>query len=108
MHGEVGASVEEGFLDFLDEETLAPDLGQGHVKNLVAAGFDDAELYFKARFQGHKAVTDMPGLPEGKLASAGGDDEFGHAVRPPSERSRRRRRSCRRSIRSIRCCRWRS
>jgi hypothetical protein len=37
MHGDVGASIEQGRFQLLDEEPLAADLGQRPVEDLVAA-----------------------------------------------------------------------
>jgi hypothetical protein len=41
VDGEIDLTVEQGVLDFLDEETLAPDLRQRRVRKLVARGADD-------------------------------------------------------------------
>jgi len=41
VHGEIGAAVEQGFLNLLGEETFGPDFGERHVGDLVAGGLDD-------------------------------------------------------------------
>ena len=81
MHGQVGGTVQQGFLDLLDEQALAAHLGQGDIQDDVAAGLDDAQADVQAGFQGLKAGFDVFGLPKGQLTAAGGDDEiFAHGV----------------------------
>ena len=81
MHGQVGGTVQQGFLDLLDEQALAAHLGQGDIQDDVTAGLDDAQADVQARFQGLQAGFDVFGLPEGQLTAAGGDDEiFAHGV----------------------------
>ena len=81
VHGQVGGTVQQGFLDLLDEQALAAHLGHGDIQDDVAAGLDDAQADVQARFQGLQAGFDVFGLPEGQLTAAGGDDEiFAHGV----------------------------
>jgi hypothetical protein len=81
MDGEVDGVVEEGALDFFDEEAIAADLGERSVAVLVAfcADFDDFDM--EAGVCGFEGIGDPIGLPHGELAAAGADaDGLGHGA----------------------------
>jgi hypothetical protein len=80
VHGQIGPTVQQGFLDFLDEQPLAADLGQGHVQDLVAGGLDQQQFHRRARVVGLDAVLDVVRLPQGEPAAPGGDGYLVHPV----------------------------
>ena len=80
VDGEVGAAVEQGFLDLLGEEALGTDFSERDIRGLVAGGFDDFDAAFAA--QGGQLGLHPVGLPEGELRTAGCDDEGGGHVSP--------------------------
>ena len=74
VHGEIGAAVEQGFLNLLGEQALGPDLGERHIGDLVAGGLDDFDA---ARKPGGGELPLHPtGLPQGKLRTARCDDKL--------------------------------
>ena len=75
MHGDVGAAIEQGIFQFLDEQALAADLGERPVENLVAAGGHAEQFDLAGRIQGFEPRLDVLGLPQGKAGFAGGDDD---------------------------------
>jgi hypothetical protein len=79
VHRQVGAALRHGHFQFLDEQALAADAGQGRIQDLVALGGHAQEFHFQAGMQRHQARLDVFGLPERELAFPGGDDDFlGH------------------------------
>ena len=44
MHGNVNLAAQQSIIDLLGEQTLATNIGQGLVENLVAGGLDDDNL----------------------------------------------------------------
>ncbi|MOA35661.1 hypothetical protein D3C78_1571300 [compost metagenome] len=81
MHGDVGAAFLQRQLQFLHEQALAADLGQGLVEDLVALGGHAEDFHAERRVQRLQAGFDVFGLPHGKFAFAAGDDEFVHGRR---------------------------
>lgn len=75
MHGQIGAAVEQGVFEFLDEEPLAAHLGEGAVEDLVASGRQGEEFNRARRIQRAQPIAHMLGLPQGKPAGAGRDDQ---------------------------------
>src|SRR5262245_3560874 len=49
MNGKIDPTVEECFVDFLGEKTLATDLGERHVENLVPSRADRNEVNCESR-----------------------------------------------------------
>jgi hypothetical protein len=72
VYGQVGAAVQQGFLDFLGEQAFCAYLGERYVGNLVAGGFDNFDAGGVA--QGGQLLLDPMRLPEGQLGSARCDD----------------------------------
>ena len=71
VDGQVGPPVEDGGLDLLDEDALAPDLGQRAAPVAVAGGGDDDGLVLEGRVDGREQRGDVVGLPTGQRATAG-------------------------------------
>ena len=69
VDGQVGPPVEDGGLDLLDEDALAPDLGQGAGPVAVAGGGDDDGLVLEGRVDGRQERGDVVGLPTGQGAT---------------------------------------
>jgi hypothetical protein len=44
VHGNVDAAIQQGVIDLLGEQTLATDVSQGNVQNLVTGSLDDDNL----------------------------------------------------------------
>ena len=74
MHCQVGAAFLEGGLEFLDEQSLAADLGQCAVENLVAARGHAEQVHGAAQALCEQ-VANMLCLPQGEAAFAGGDGQ---------------------------------
>ncbi|MCY1517017.1 hypothetical protein D9M68_516800 [compost metagenome] len=75
MHGEIGAPVEQRVFELLDEQPFAAHLGQGAVEDLVASGRQGKKFNRARRVQRAQPVAHMLGLPQGKPAGAGRDDQ---------------------------------
>jgi len=75
MHREIGAAVEQGGFEFLDEQALAAHLGQGAVQDLVAARGQRQQLDAARRVARAQQIAHMLGLPQGKPAGARGDGQ---------------------------------
>jgi hypothetical protein len=73
VDGEIGALVEQRFFNLLSEQSLGPDLGERHVSDFVAGGFDD----FDAALMPHarEFALDPTGLPKSELRTARCDNE---------------------------------
>ena len=65
MDSEIDAAIEQRFFNFFCEQSLAADLIQGHVENLVALGVNDLNPRFHAA--GFQTVFDVVCLPERQL-----------------------------------------
>ena len=79
MHGQICPPFKQGFLYFLDEQPLAADLGQRHVKDDVSTGFQDEQLDIQPGMPLLQQSLDMIGLPQGQRAAPGCYDKFFHA-----------------------------
>ncbi len=75
MHRDVGAAVEQGVFELLDEQPLAADLGERAVEDLVAAGGHAEQFDAARRIQCFQTRLDVFGLPQGEAAFAGCDDD---------------------------------
>ena len=75
MHGDVRAAVEQRLLQLLDEQSLAADLGQRAVENLVAARCSCSPARPASRGCAMQTLADMLGLPQGERAFTGGDTQ---------------------------------
>ena len=75
MHGDVGTAVEQRVLEFLDEQSLAADLGQRSVEDLVATRGHAQQFDATGGIQSLEAGLDMLCLPQGKTTFTGGDDD---------------------------------
>ena len=71
MNRDVDPSIQQGLLQFLDEQALAADLGQGGIENNIALGGHFDQLYLKVREVLLQACAHMFCLPQGELAFAG-------------------------------------
>ncbi len=84
LHGvnrEVGSSLEQGLLELLHEEALAPQGLKGAIQEPVAARGHLHELTDELRFRLLQAPGHVPRLPQGQRARAGGDSQQGPAGR---------------------------
>jgi len=91
VDGEVDAAFEERVLDFLGEEALGADAGEGDVGDLVAGGLDDFEFGFYTELG--EACGDPAGLPQGELRAAASDFELHESSRRNMRRMTERMRS---------------
>ena len=71
MHGQVHASLGQGFFDLLGEHSFGTDLGEGDLLQAVAGGFDDFD--FDRVALSAQQDGDVVGLPEGELRAAASD-----------------------------------
>jgi hypothetical protein len=69
---EVDLALQQRVLDFLDEQPLAPDLGQRSILKLIAGCLDDDDACGRCAAVS-QTRCDGIGLPEGELASARAD-----------------------------------
>jgi hypothetical protein len=74
VHRELCAAFFEGGFKLFHEQTLAADLGQRAVKNLVASRGHAEQFNMKAE-AALQQVANMFGLPQRESAFAGGDDD---------------------------------
>src|SRR5450756_2006488 len=87
MHGEVGAAVQHGCLEFLGEQPFVADLRQRRIQQLVALGLNDLYLDLQARMETLELVARPLALDEGKLAAPGADAQrAAHALSVPVPR----------------------
>ena len=74
MHGDIDAAVQQRLFNLAGEQTLAADLFQRLVQNLVAGDFDhhDVKRRFGQGIGGHKTAPHLVRLPkrEGRAARA--------------------------------------
>ncbi len=75
MHSDVGAAVEQGGFQFLDEQSLAADLGEWPVENLIAARGHAEQFHLAGGIQLLQLIAHMLGLPECQSRLARGDDD---------------------------------
>ena len=71
VNGDINATVQKRFFDFLNKQPLAADLGQGHIQNFISLGFDDLNLNGQMRMLCFNGLFDPVCLPEGQHAAAG-------------------------------------
>src|SRR6266478_8010901 len=83
--------VEQSVFEFLDEDTLAADLGQRGVGEFIAESLDDDDFRFNTG-GGKEALADVFGLPFGQQAAARADAQVPHGL-SLLERKRSRRAS---------------
>src|SRR6266446_253433 len=91
VNGNVDRLVHQSVFEFLDENTLAADLGQRGVGEFVAGSFDDHNFRFNAG-GGKETLANVFGLPFGKEAAARSDAQVPHGL-SFLERKRSRRAS---------------
>src|SRR5688572_29241725 len=86
MNGEIGAPIQQGFFDLLDEQALATDLVERAILHAVARGGDVQFFDLDRRVQAPKLGDQRPRLGERERALAGGyDDATAHlATRAPA------------------------
>ena len=81
MHRAIDLPVQQGFVDFLGEQTLAADIGQALVLDAVASGgdhlLDEALGPAQPGAGGADHGEEMPGLPKGERRAAGADPQDG-------------------------------
>src|SRR4029077_558574 len=75
MHREIGGTIGERLLDLFDEQSLAADLRERHVENLIARRLDHVQLDDNSRLHGLEPRLDVLRLPERELAAARRDDD---------------------------------
>src|SRR5262245_47872287 len=85
MDRNVDAAIEQCFIDFLGEESLAADIRQRHIENFIAGSFDGYELDVQARPTLFQFGLGPVRLPECKCASSRAKLELRHAGQPESE-----------------------
>ena len=82
VHGDVGQIDQHLGLQFLGEQALVADLGEGHIQNLVALGGHGLNRDLQAVVGLAQLIADPMGLHHGQLAAAGGDTQgVGHQCR---------------------------
>jgi hypothetical protein len=73
VHGQVRPVLEHRDFEFLDEQALAADLGQGAIQDAVALRDHRHQLDLESRVGVAQACGDVLGLPEGQPAAPGRD-----------------------------------
>ena len=63
MYGQICLTGEQRIFNFLDEQALAPDFGQRHVKNDVPPGLQNKQFNVQAKMPFLQPSFDMIGLP---------------------------------------------
>jgi hypothetical protein len=76
VHREVGATVHQRLLELLHEQPLAANARQGGTQPAVAFRGHPQQGDLQSGMGCLEAVADVFGLPEGKSAFTGCDDEF--------------------------------
>ena len=71
MHRDIGVALLQRHLEFLDEQSLAADLAEAAVQDLVAARGHAQQAHLVAALL--EQGLHMLGLPHGEAAFAGGD-----------------------------------
>ncbi len=81
MDGGVDATLQQGLLDLLDEQSLAAGFGERPVLDHVARGLDGHDLdgagRRERRHRPGQGVAHQAGLGEGERAAAGAEPEEG-------------------------------
>ena len=80
VHGNIHAAVQQGLLEFFQEQTLTTFLGQGNIQRLITLGGDPYPFDIDAGMGMPLRITHVPSLPQGKLATAGSNLERGHLL----------------------------
>ena len=75
MHRDVGAPLLERHLEFLDEQALAADGREAPILNAIAFSHHRHEFDSRSGMRPAQQGRDVLGLPESKLALAGGDPQ---------------------------------
>jgi hypothetical protein len=73
VHRQVNLPGQQGLLDLLDEQPLAPDLGQGHILEFVPGGLDDHQFGGQPGVEGLEAGLHPAGLGQGQGTAPGAD-----------------------------------
>ena len=76
MHRQIRDPVEQGALQFLDEQALAADCGEGFVQNLVALGGKAANLNLDPIERLERRVAHEARLPHRQRAFPAGDHKL--------------------------------
>ena len=82
VNGDLGPPHQHLGLEFLGEQALVADFGQGHIQNLVALGGHRFHRNGQARMGLFQFSLHPVGLHHGQLAAAGGDAQMleGHGL----------------------------
>ena len=75
MHRKIGTPFEQRNLEFLGEQPLAADLGQGAVEHPVALGGEADDRHLAPGVARGQQRLDMHGLPHGQPAFTRGDHQ---------------------------------
>ena len=79
MHSDVGFVLQQGGFQFLDEQTLAADLRQRCIEQLVTTTDHRHQADLETRMRLFQARLDVFGLPQGQGTLASGNTDFaGH------------------------------
>src|SRR5260221_14128166 len=79
---EIDAMFEQCLLDLFREESFGSDQRQRRIENGIASGFDNIDFDRDAGAHPPQFVPDEVRLPEGKLASAGANNDWPAAHSP--------------------------
>lgn len=71
----MGVALLQGLLKFFNEETFAADFIQSSIQDLVTACRHSENGNVTAWVETAQTALDVMGLPQGKFAFAGGDDD---------------------------------
>ena len=80
MNGDVGAAIQQGHFEFLEEQAFSADFGQWRRKQFVAPCREWHKFDFSARMGLFEALGHVPRLPQGERAFPGRDAQgLGHS-----------------------------
>ena len=91
MHREIGAAIGHRLLQFLDEKTLAADIGKRLIDDAVALRSQAEQRQLTRRIVRVKMIADVLRLPHRQRGFAGGDDELTGYRRRGGHRGNRNR-----------------
>ena len=74
----MGIPPEHRLFQLFGKESLAPDLGQRHIQDLIPGGLEYFDPHRQTRMGVFQKCLDMFRLPEGQLAPSGSDDQLVH------------------------------
>jgi hypothetical protein len=78
MHRGIGAAFQHGHFQLFQKQTLAADLRQRDIEDLIAAGGHRHRLDLQTGMRRAQQGSDMVGLPERECAFTGGQAECLH------------------------------